>query len=67
MAEDTQPTHTFVAFENSAIEQSIAARFEQQVAHYADRLAVVTPELQFTYVELNRSANRIARAVLTHL
>ena len=67
MAEDTQPKHTFVAFENSAIEQSIAARFEQQVAHYADRLAVVTPELQFTYVELNRNANRIARAVLTHL
>src|SRR5713226_6584261 len=52
MPTDVHPTHTFIAFENTAIEQSIAARFEQQVARYPDRLAVVTAELQFTYAEL---------------
>jgi amino acid adenylation domain-containing protein len=57
----------FIAFENSAIDQSISARFEQQVARYPQRLAVVTTESQFTYTELNQVANRIARAILAHL
>ncbi|MBI2998695.1 MAG: amino acid adenylation domain-containing protein [Deltaproteobacteria bacterium] len=57
----------FVAFENTAIEQSIPARFEQQVAQYPDRLAVVSADLQFTYTELNQVANRIARAILSRL
>ncbi|HEY3303856.1 MAG TPA: non-ribosomal peptide synthetase [Candidatus Binatia bacterium] len=61
------PTNTFIAFENTAIERSITARFEQQVARYPDRLAVVTPELQFTYAELNHVANRIARAILARV
>src|SRR2546428_7714758 len=34
---------------------------------YPDRPAVVSAELQFTYAELNQVANRIARAVLSHL
>ena len=67
MPEDTHPAHTFIAFEDTAIEQSIAARFEQQAARYPDRLAVVSLQLQFTYAELNCSANRIARAVLAHV
>ncbi len=67
MPTDVHPTHTFIAFENTAIEQSIAARFEQQVARYPDRLAVVTAELQFTYAELNQAANCLARAILAHL
>src|SRR5712692_7533435 len=61
------PTHMFIAFENSAIDQSISARFEQQVARYPDRLAVVTPERKLTYTELNQLANRVARAILAHL
>jgi amino acid adenylation domain-containing protein len=64
---DTHPAHPFVRFENTAIDQSIPARFEQQAARYPDRLAVVSADLQFTYAELNRVSNRIARAVLSHL
>jgi non-ribosomal peptide synthetase component F len=59
--------HAFVPFENTAINQSIAGRFEQQVAQHPDRLAVVSAESQLTYAELNQVANRIARAVLSHL
>ncbi|HTN70766.1 MAG TPA: non-ribosomal peptide synthetase [Methylomirabilota bacterium] len=61
------PADTFVPFENTAIDQSISARFEQEVAWYSDRPAVVSAELQFTYAELNRVANGIARAILSHL
>lgn len=67
MPTDTHPTHTFIAFENIATEQSIPDRFEQQVARYPHRLAVVSADLQFTYTELNQVANRIARAILSHL
>ncbi len=67
MHQDVHPPHTFITFENAAMEQSIVDRFEQQVARYPDRLAVVTPELQFTYTELNQVANRLARAILAHL
>jgi non-ribosomal peptide synthetase component F len=62
-----RPAHTFVPFEDTAIEQSISARFEQQVDRYPDRLAVVTRERRVTYTELNRVANRLARAILAHL
>ena len=62
-----QPTHTFFPFENAEIEQSICARFEQQVARYPNRLAVVTPGLQLTYTELNQAANRLARSILAHV
>jgi len=44
MPTDAHPTHTFIAFENNAIEQSITARFEQQVARYPDRLAVASAD-----------------------
>jgi amino acid adenylation domain-containing protein len=67
MAIDTQATRTFIDFENSAIEQSISARFEQQVARYPQSLAVVAGESQWTYTALNRLANRIARAILAYL
>jgi amino acid adenylation domain-containing protein len=67
MPADAYPAHTFVPFENSAIEQSISERFEQQVASYPDHAAVVSAELQLTYAELNQVANRIARAVLARL
>jgi amino acid adenylation domain-containing protein len=67
MPTDARPTPTFVTFENTAIEQSIVARFEQQVAQYPDRVAVVSAGLRFTYTQLNHVANRIARAVLSRL
>ncbi|HEY2986331.1 MAG TPA: non-ribosomal peptide synthetase [Candidatus Binatia bacterium] len=62
-----RPTASFVAFADSAIDQSISARFEQQAARYPQRLAVATPERNLTYQELNQLANRVARAIVAHL
>jgi amino acid adenylation domain-containing protein len=57
----------FEAFDNGAIEQSIPSRFEQQVARYPDRIAVVSGETRLTYTELNQAANRIAHIILARL
>ena len=53
-------------FADGEIEQSIASRFEQQVARYPDRIAVVGDEFRSTYAELDQAANRIARVILAH-
>ena len=54
----------FAVFEHGAIEQSIAARFEQQVEQHGGCLAVRTRAHRLTYAELNGEANRIAAAIL---
>ena len=46
------------------IEQSIPSRFEQMVERYPDRPAVRDKHDQLTYEELDRAANRVARAIL---
>ena len=46
---------------------SLASMFEEQVARYPDRTAVVSGESRFTYGELNQAANRIARLLLARL
>ena len=58
------PTNAFIRFEKEETEQSIPQRFEQQVSRYPDRLAVKTGDHQLTYEELNKVANRVARALL---
>ncbi len=58
------PTGRFVEFKKEEIEQSIPDRFEQMVRKYPDRLAVKTRGCQFTYKELNKAANLVARAIL---
>ena len=58
------PTNPFVRFTAEEVEQSIADRFEQQVARFPDRLAVKTRDHELTYEALNKAANRVARAVL---
>ena len=55
---------TFVEFQKANIEQSIPAYFEKQVERYAGRIAVQTERQTLTYAELNRAANRVARAIL---
>src|SRR5262245_13564024 len=55
---------SFVEFPKSEIDQSIPARFEKQVEHYPDRIAVKTQGGALTYHELNRLANRVAHALL---
>ena len=59
------PVHPHVPFTDDAIEQSIPERFEQQVRAAGDRLAIKSPERSFTYAELNRTANRLAREILS--
>ncbi len=47
-----------------AIPASVPACFEQVVATYPDRLALVTETTTWTYAELNRQANRVAHGLL---
>src|SRR5438128_2117900 len=63
-AKCAHPTGTFIEFRKEEIEQSVVARFEQQVRKYPDRLAVKTRTQQLTYAELNQAANRTAEAIL---
>ena len=58
------PGEGFVPFERAAIEQSIPRRFAQQVAAGPDRLAVKFRSTSLTYAELDRRADRVARAIL---
>jgi len=58
------PVNPFVEFEREEINQSIPARFEKQVRAHPDRIAVKSREHELTYADLNRSANRVAHAVL---
>ena len=53
-------------FKKEEIEQSIPDRFEQMARLYPDRLAVTTKARSrgLTYEEVNKAANRIARALL---
>jgi amino acid adenylation domain-containing protein len=58
------PSNSFCEFTKTEIEQSVAARFEKQVALYGDRLAAKSDQEEITYNALNRRANRVARAIL---
>ena len=58
------PNGSHIEFKTEEIEQSIPDRFEQQVAKYPKRIAVKTGNHVFTYDELNKTANRLARAIL---
>ena len=54
----------FMPFRQEDVEQSIAHRFQQQVAQYPDNIAVKTDDGFLTYDSLNSAANRVARAIL---
>jgi amino acid adenylation domain-containing protein len=58
------PTGTFIEFAAEATEQSIPARFEQQVVQHPGRLAVKSKRQKLTYAELNNLANRVAGVIL---
>jgi non-ribosomal peptide synthetase component F len=59
-----RPTGRLADFDAGALEQSVAARFAQQVARHRARVAVKTGQRAWSYDELNRAANRVARAIL---
>ena len=58
------PSGTFEPFPESALAQSVGARFERQVARGPARLAIKTGRDAISYAELNASANRVAHALL---
>ena len=58
------PSGSFIEFKKAEIEQSIPDRFEQIVRKYPDRIAVKVGECALTYGQLNKAANRVARAIL---
>ena len=58
------PSGSFVEFSEEEIEQSIPERFEKIVQRYPDQLAVKMGDCALTYAELNKAANRIARAIV---
>src|SRR5262245_32388568 len=58
------PTNLFTPIAAQEVEQSVPQRFEAQARRYPDRLAVKTRAHAWTYAELNRHANRLARAIL---
>jgi amino acid adenylation domain-containing protein len=58
------PTGRFIEFKLEETEQSAPDRFEQQVRLFPDRTAVKTKTHHLTYDQLNRAANRVARAIL---
>src|SRR5579884_2833697 len=47
-----------------ALEQSVPARFEQQVAQHPGRVAIEAGDRALTYDALNRAADRVARALV---
>jgi len=61
----SQPSASiFTEFQKEDIEQSIASRFEEQVVRHSHRIAVKTQSHKLVYDDLNKAANRIARAIL---
>jgi amino acid adenylation domain-containing protein len=58
------PTNAFTPFARTALDGSVAARFEAQVALHGSRPAVVTDGRVLSYAALNGAANRLARVLL---
>lgn len=63
MTTETISAPLLTAFSLQETEQSVAARFEKQVAHYGNRIAISERGKSITYGELNRLANRMAHAI----
>lgn len=59
-----KPPDLFIEFPRKDTRYSIVRRFEQQVEKYPDNIAVRTPKQQWTYDQLNRRANGIAKEIL---
>jgi len=57
----------FTDITRADLEQSIVARFEQQVRLHGSRIALKTSNQAITYSELDRLANRTAGVILSHV
>lgn len=63
-ARSFHPSGQWEEFPESALEQSVVARFEEIVARYSDRVALKMGNERVTYFELNCAANRVAHTIL---
>jgi amino acid adenylation domain-containing protein len=63
-AHATPRAGTFIGLTAEDIRQALSQRFEHMVRTFPDRLAVQGTRYRYTYNELNRTANRIAHAIL---
>ncbi len=59
------PPAGYVPFPREAIEGSVAERFEAQVVRNPAQIALRTPSSEWSYAELNASANRVAHGILS--
>lgn len=62
---EVSPSRSFLEFEKKEIEQSISDRFERQADRYSGQLAIKTKDEAISYGELNRMADRVAKAILS--
>jgi amino acid adenylation domain-containing protein len=63
----SSPIHVpkdYIPFDESEIDASIVARFENRVKRYPQSIALRSEDQQLTYDQLNRAANRVAHAIL---
>jgi amino acid adenylation domain-containing protein len=60
------PPNLFIEFKKADIDQSLPARFEQQVKKDPDQTAVKIGDSTLTYEALNRIANSVAHTILTY-
>jgi len=59
-----RPTNTFSEFEQEEIEQSITERFANQVAMFPRQIAVKTRNHEWTYQDLDRMVDGVARSIV---
>ncbi|MBH8560937.1 amino acid adenylation domain-containing protein [Nostoc sp. CENA67] len=57
------PSNPLIEFRKQDIEQSIPARFQEQVRKYPHKIAVHTKNYHWTYSDLNCHANQVAQAI----
>ncbi|MFC5327295.1 amino acid adenylation domain-containing protein, partial [Bradyrhizobium oligotrophicum] len=55
------PTNTFASFDREEIEQSLAARFEAQAKRHSTSPAVTCGDICWSYEDLDRRANGVAK------
>ena len=61
---ERQPFSTYEEFPRGALEGSIPERFEEIVERHADRIAIQSDTVRYTYAEFNREVNRLANRIL---
>lgn len=64
MVTSVEPDNPFTAFPVVTQSDTIVCRFEQQVEHYPQRIAIRTTTNAVTYSELNAAANKLAHRLL---